>query len=40
MEALITGHSIASEEMMSIMDIEMAMMALSGAGMIKPCRSN
>ena len=34
--ALIMGHNIAGEEMMSIMDIEMAMMALSGAGMIKP----
>jgi hypothetical protein len=36
MEALIMNHDIAGEEMMAIMDIEMAMMALSGAGMIKP----
>jgi hypothetical protein len=36
MEALIIGQKIAGEEMMAIMDIEAAMMALSGAGMIKP----
>jgi hypothetical protein len=36
MEALIVGKKITGEEMMAIIDIETAMNALSGAGMIKP----
>ncbi|MET4238573.1 hypothetical protein ABIB07_001791 [Bradyrhizobium sp. RT10b] len=36
MEALIIGQKIAGEEMMAIMDMERAMMAISGAGFIKP----
>jgi hypothetical protein len=33
---LINGHQIAGEEMMAIMEIEQAMTALTGAGMVKP----
>jgi hypothetical protein len=36
MATLISGHKIGGEEMMAIMDIELAFMALSGAMMIKP----
>jgi hypothetical protein len=36
MAVLINGHQIGGEEMMAIMDIEIAFMALSGAMMIKP----
>lgn len=36
MEALINSHKISTEELMAVMDIEKAMMALAGAGMIKP----